>query len=88
MHQSGKLNFSKASPTRYACVQFANTKKFKHNFLKVKEYIRRAKAWRNRVWGQIPDGRPSSYLMSLLVVKAYETIHSGETLVTTEIIII
>jgi hypothetical protein len=38
-----------------------------------KEYIRRAKAWRNRVWSIDKIGRPSSYLISLLVVKAYET---------------
>ena len=40
---------------------------------KTKEYIRRAKAWRNSVWSRSGmHGRPSSYLMSLLVVRAYE----------------
>ena len=38
---------------------------------KAKEYIRRAKAWRNKYFGADKLGRPSSYLMSLLVVKAY-----------------
>ena len=38
---------------------------------KTKDYIRRAKAWRNSVWSG-KDGRPSSFLMSLLVVRAYE----------------
>ena len=38
----------------------------------MKEYIRRAKAWRNREWMGSNEGRPSSYLISLLVVKAYE----------------
>jgi hypothetical protein len=38
----------------------------------VKEYIRRAKAWRNREWGSSRDGKPKSYLMSLLVVRAFE----------------
>ena len=39
----------------------------------VKEYIRRAKAWRNRMWANGGEGKPSSYLMSLLVLEAYET---------------
>ena len=43
--------------------------------VQVKEYIRRAKAWRNRMWpkNEEGEGRPKSYLMSLLVVEAYET---------------
>ena len=40
-------------------------------FLKVKELIRRAKAWRNMVWAGNKDGRPKSYLLSLLVITAY-----------------
>jgi hypothetical protein len=42
-------------------------------FQVVKEYIRRAKAWRIRVWGACKEGKPKSYLLSLLVVRAYET---------------
>ena len=38
----------------------------------MKEYIRRAKAWRNREWGRSVEGKPKSYLLSLLVVRAYE----------------
>ena len=38
----------------------------------MKEYIRRAKAWRNEAWKHGEEGMPLSYLMSLLVVKAYE----------------
>ena len=40
----------------------------------VKDFISRAKAWRNKVWSieRGGDGKPSSYLMSLLVLKAYE----------------
>ena len=34
--------------------------------------IRKAKEWRNREWEGDGKGRPSSYLMSLLVVAAYE----------------
>jgi hypothetical protein len=46
---------------------------FHHVNQETKEYIRRAKAWRNKVWNRSSiDGRPSSYLMSLLVVRAYE----------------
>ena len=42
--------------------------------LQVKEYARKAKEWRNEQWpeGSSGSGRPSSYLMSLLVVMAYE----------------
>lgn len=39
----------------------------------LKEYVRRAKAWRNREWEGDDTGKPSSYLMSLLVVKAYQS---------------
>ena len=41
-------------------------------FQVIKEYIRRAKDWRNRKFGKHDREKPSSYLMSLLVVKAYE----------------
>ena len=39
----------------------------------MKEYIRRAKAWRNEKWpkGQVGTGRPKSFLLSLLVADAY-----------------
>ena len=44
----------------------------------VKEYIRRAKAWRNREWGAgSTRGKPKSYLLSLLVVKAYNISGGG-----------
>lgn len=51
--------------------------KWQQSFLRertqiVKEYICRAKAWRNKVWGKDPKGKPKSYLMSLLVLKAYQ----------------
>jgi hypothetical protein len=37
----------------------------------VKEFIKRAKAWRNsREWGD--RGKPKSYLLSVLVLRAYE----------------
>nr|CAC82934.1 putative (2-5)A-2 synthetase [Suberites domuncula] len=41
---------------------------------KVKELITRAKAWRNRLWPKSEGGRgrPSSFLISLLVLRAYE----------------
>jgi len=40
----------------------------------VMEYIRQIKAWRNRMWDdrRLNDGRPKSYLLELLVIKAYE----------------
>ena len=43
----------------------------------VKEYIRKAKIWRNENWKKDEIGRPSSYLMSLLVVKAFENASSN-----------
>ena len=37
----------------------------------MKEFIRRAKAWRNsQEWGD--RGKPKSYLLSVLVLRAYE----------------
>ena len=44
----------------------------------VKEYIRRAKIWRNENWKKDEKGRPSSYLMSLLVVAAFEIASSND----------
>jgi hypothetical protein len=64
---------------------------FKRVDSQAKEYIRRAKAWRNKYFGADKLGRPSSYLMSLLVVKAYETANrryygaAGPREVTTEL---
>ncbi|XP_064392628.1 2'-5'-oligoadenylate synthase 1-like isoform X1 [Halichondria panicea] len=42
-----------------------------------REFIRRAKAWRALKWRQCTGGRgrPSSYLLSLLVIHAYENAH-------------
>ena len=40
--------------------------------LQALEYIRRAKAWRNNAWDDDESGQPSSYLVELLVIKAYE----------------
>ena len=39
----------------------------------MREYIRRAKKWRNEIWPtkNNSDGRPKSILMGLLVVEAY-----------------
>ena len=44
-------------------------------FVQVKEFISRAKAWRNKKWPKSTggSGRPKSYLISLLVLRAYET---------------
>uniref|UniRef100_A0A1X7V266 2'-5'-oligoadenylate synthetase 1 domain-containing protein n=1 Tax=Amphimedon queenslandica TaxID=400682 RepID=A0A1X7V266_AMPQE len=47
---------------------------FKEQPNEVKEYIKRFKAWRNLHWpkGQDAVGRPKSYLLGLLMIKAYE----------------
>ena len=41
-------------------------------FCQVKEFIKRAKAWRNVKWANEKHGRPKSFLLSVLVLKAYE----------------
>lgn len=46
--------------------------------MEVKEYIRRAKIWRNTHWEKGERGRPSSYLMSLLVLKAFNKARSKD----------
>jgi hypothetical protein len=44
--------------------------------MQIKEFSKRAKKWRNDTWPKDSvdggKGRPSSYLMSLLVVLAYQ----------------
>ncbi|MCG8621465.1 MAG: hypothetical protein MJE68_05610 [Proteobacteria bacterium] len=44
--------------------------------MQIKDFSKRAKKWRNDTWPKDSyyggEGRPSSYLMSLLVVLAYE----------------
>ena len=52
-----------------ACVSICILK-----ILQAKELIRRAKAWRNKEWpeGKLCTGRPKSYLISILVLRAYE----------------
>ena len=47
-----------------------------HVHMQVKEFIKRAKAWRNLMWeieysGEY-SGKPKSYLISVLVLRAYE----------------
>ena len=53
-------------------VSVCNVVKYLRISLQVLEYIRRAKAWRNNTWNDDESGRPSSYLVELLVIKAYE----------------
>ena len=45
----------------------------------VREYIKKAKAWRNIKWPEKQDGigRPKSFLISLLVVEAYKRSNDG-----------
>ncbi len=39
----------------------------------VKEFIKRAKAWRNVKWAGRKPGKPKSFLLSVIVLRAYET---------------
>ena len=43
---------------------------------KVKEYIKRAKSWRNRCWPteRPGTGRPKSFLLGLLVAEGYRRV--------------
>ena len=43
-----------------------------HTFLQAKEFIRRAKAWRNIEWRDSNIGKPKSYMMSILVIIAFD----------------
>lgn len=38
----------------------------------VKEFIKRAKAWRNSVWERVKEGKPKSFFLSVLVLRAHE----------------
>ena len=42
--------------------------------VQVKQYIKRAKNWRNEVWPkkQNGDGRPKSILIGVLIIEAYK----------------
>ena len=62
--------------THVQCTHMYNV----HTCTQLKEYIRKAKAWRNKMWPIETGGagKPSSYLMSLLVLRAYETKGSGK----------
>jgi hypothetical protein len=48
---------------------------YMHACMQIKDFSKRAKKWRNDKWPEDSiyggEGRPSSYLMSLLVVLAY-----------------
>ncbi len=55
--------------------------------MQVKEFIKRAKAWRNKKWSHSHVGKPKSYFLSLLVLKAYENaIERGVSTSSTSII--
>ena len=53
----------------------------------MREYIRRAKKWRNKMWPVKEDGvgRPKSILIGLLVVEAYGQSPDGKPASITEI---
>ncbi|KAL5477772.1 hypothetical protein EMCRGX_G024614 [Ephydatia muelleri] len=54
---------------------------YSHRPNEVKEYARRAKVWRNKKWPKETggNGKPKSYFLSILVLKAYErAVQSGQ----------
>eukprot|EP00731_Ephydatia_muelleri_P023187 Em0015g770a len=64
---------AKIRPSFTMCANKWQAEFFKHHVdEKAKELVKRAKAWRNKVWSQNPVGfQPKSYTLSLLVVHAY-----------------
>ena len=40
--------------------------------MKIKQLSRRFKAWRNITWKDSTDGRPSSYLLVIVMVIAFD----------------
>lgn len=58
----------------------AGSSKWQTDFIKkeqldrVRELIKRGKAWRNKEWEHTKEGRPKSYLMSILVITAFQQI--------------
>ena len=76
--QSGKLNSLNPSRMRYIVAMVESTINMtlvykRTPYMQIKEFSKRAKKWRNDTWPKDSggEGRPSSYLMSLLVVLAY-----------------
>ena len=45
--------------------------RYVYTHLQVKEFCRRFKAWKTITWKESTDGRPSSYLLTILVVIAF-----------------
>ena len=45
-----------------------------YSFMQVHGYIQYMNAWRNVIWDeeQATKGKPTSYLIALLIIKAYE----------------
>ena len=50
--------------------------------VKIKQFSRRLKAWRNITWEDSTDGRPSSYLLVILVVIAFDTLPDDKKMIT------
>lgn len=48
----------------------------KTTFSQAKEFVRRAKAWRNIEWGDSNVGKPKSYMMSILIIIAFDRMPS------------
>ena len=71
---------------RLLCV--ANTLCHKLAIYQVKNFIRQAKKWRDDEWPEDEggEGRPSSYLISLLVIKAFNIAQSTRYIIADDLI--
>ncbi len=49
-----------------------------HYIYQVKELIRRTKAWRNVEWKDSSKQKPKSYLITILVIAAYDRVHTKD----------
>ena len=66
-HQPNQVTLRTHSSGHYSSYSLSIT-------VQAKEFVMRAKAWRNSEWRKEKSltGRPKSYLMTILVVRAYE----------------
>ena len=65
-----QVEFFKHKPNQVSYTQFWPASYILSH--QVKELIRRAKAWRNIRWKGVREGKPKSFLMSVIVLSAYE----------------
>ena len=63
--------YSNSLPIIYIC-----------SYCKIKQLSRRFKAWRNITWEDSTDGRPSSYILVILVVIAFNKLPDDKKVIS------